>query len=63
MQDTIPEYASVRDIGQRFGISRSTQYRLLEAGHIESIKVGKSRRIITASVKRYFESLRTPKPE
>jgi len=53
----LPDYASIKDITQRFGISRATQYRLIGRGEIEAVKVGSATRLVTRSVERYFEGL------
>jgi excisionase family DNA binding protein len=38
-------------------ISRSTLYELLARGHIDSVHIGVSRRIVGASLARYIDSL------
>jgi excisionase family DNA binding protein len=40
------------------GIGRSTLYELLAAGQIESVHIGKARRIPVASLEQYVERLR-----
>ncbi len=56
-KEMLPPYAAVKAVAAWFGLSRSTQYRMLERGEIEAVKVGRSTRIVTASVERYFANL------
>lgn len=49
-----PPYAPVKDVAAWFGLSRSTQYRMLERGEIEALKIGRTTLIVTASVERYL---------
>lgn len=53
----LPRYAAVKEISAWFGLSRSTQYRMIKRGEIEAVKVGRGTRILTDSVERYFASL------
>jgi excisionase family DNA binding protein len=39
------------------GVSRSTLYELLAAGAVESVHIGKSRRVPVAALERYVERL------
>jgi excisionase family DNA binding protein len=48
-----PEEAAIA-----LGLSRSTLYELLAAGAIESVHIGKSRRVPVAALERYVERLR-----
>ena len=41
------------------GIGRSTLYELLAAGHIESVQIGRSRRIPMAALDEYVQRLRS----
>jgi len=52
-----PEYATIAAIGQRFGLSRPTIYRLISRGAIEAVKVGRCTRIVTRSVEEHFAGL------
>lgn len=51
------KYASIRLVGENYGMSRSTLYRAVRAGHIKAVKCGRLTRICLASVDRYFASL------
>jgi excisionase family DNA binding protein len=52
--DIAVEYAAMRGITQRFGISRPTQYVLLGSGQIAAVKSGGRTLINVASVRRYL---------
>ncbi len=45
------------DAAARLGIGRSKLFELLAAGLIESVTIGRSRRITPAALSRYVESL------
>lgn len=51
------EYITIKEAAKRFGISSSTQYRLIGRGFIEAVKVGRHTRIVAASVEKYFANL------
>lgn len=46
------------EAAQVLGIGRSTVYELLAAGAIESVHIGKARRIPVASLEQYVQRLR-----
>jgi excisionase family DNA binding protein len=50
---------SIPDTAARLDISRTSVYELLRAGELESIKIGKSRRILIASTLQLVERLRS----
>ncbi|KXV11380.1 helix-turn-helix transcriptional regulator [Gluconobacter oxydans] len=50
-------YASIKKIGEDFGMSRSTIYRALHAGRFKAVKCGRLTRICVASVEQYFANL------
>ena len=39
------------------GMSRSSIYKLIAAGEIQSVKIGRSRRILTSALENFIESL------
>jgi excisionase family DNA binding protein len=39
------------------GMSRSSIYKLITAGEIQSVKIGRSRRILTSALEKFVESL------
>ena len=53
---------TVSDAARRLGISRSLFYELLAAGEIESIHVGRLRRIPAAALADYVERQRRVRP-
>jgi len=36
-------YISIREAGGALGVSRSTIYRLMDCGHLETVKIGRRR--------------------
>ncbi|WP_086636241.1 helix-turn-helix domain-containing protein [Acetobacter sp. DsW_059] len=56
--DIQPEYASPTVVCRIYGIGRTTLFALLNSGKIESVKIGRARRIKLASVERYFDRLK-----
>ena len=49
---------TVPEVMEMLGIGRTYTYSLIKRGDLESIKVGKCRRIPTTSVERFIETLR-----
>jgi len=49
---------TVPEVMEALGIGRTFTYSLINRGDLESIKVGRCRRIPTTSVERFVESLR-----
>lgn len=50
------EYLSVREVAERFSISKMSIYRLIEADEIPVLRIGKSLRIRTADLEDYVSS-------
>lgn len=50
------EMGTIADTRARFGIPRSTQYRLAAAGHIRMIKLGRTTLVDFASVRAFLAS-------
>ena len=48
----------VEEAAQRLGIGRSSMYRLLTAGEVESVRVGGLRRIPVPCLEEYVDRLR-----
>lgn len=57
-----PVAATIHDAGKILGVQRSTIYKLMEAGAIDSIKVGKRRLVIVASIHRFVEAQKIASP-
>ena len=57
----IPERAlllRVEDAARRLGIARTLMFRLIKDGEVESVRVGRLRRVPVASLEDYVERLR-----
>jgi len=55
-----PLTVPIRTAATMLGIGRSTLYELLDAGEIETIKVGRRRLVLVAGLKAFVESKRRP---
>ncbi|MGL5824943.1 MAG: helix-turn-helix domain-containing protein [Nocardioides sp.] len=58
---TIPEAAlllRMEDAAERLGIARTLMYQLVRTGQVESVRVGRLRRIPVACLQEYVEQLR-----
>lgn len=53
----------VEEAADRLGIKRTLMYHLVRRGEIESVQVGRLRRIPVACLEEYVEELRTRPPE
>jgi len=51
---------SIKTAAAMIGIGRSTLYGLLDVGEIETIKVGRRRLVVVASLRAFVESKRLP---
>ena len=47
----------VREVVQVLGIGRSTVYELMDSGTLESVRIGKSRRVPTDALERFLADL------
>ena len=56
-QDKLLE--TIEDTAERLGVSRSTVYELLKNNQIEAVKIGRSRRIVIESSRKFVERLTT----
>ncbi len=54
-----PLLLTVVEAARLLGVGRSTAYELLASGELESVHIGRSRRIPVAAVENYVESLRS----
>lgn len=50
---------TVEEAAQRLSIGRTTMYSLVSTGAIESVTIGRLRRVPSESLERYVSSLRT----
>ena len=53
--ETWPIWASYGEVEKRYGISRTTAWRLLRRGHIRAARVGRSVRLDCRSIEQYLE--------
>jgi excisionase family DNA binding protein len=49
---------TIPDAARRLGIGRSTLYELIAAGAIETVRIGRARRIPVTALAAFVESLR-----
>lgn len=54
-----PLLLTVVETTRLLGVGRSTAYELLASGELESVHIGRSRRVPVAAVENYVESLRS----
>lgn len=52
------ELLKVEEAARRLSISRTVLYQLMDAGDIDYVKVGRSRRVVKASLGAYIERQR-----
>lgn len=50
---------TIEQAADRLAIRRTSLYRLLDSGELESVHIGRARRIPEDAVDRFIESLRT----
>jgi len=56
---TEPLLITVEEAAARIRVGRSTLYELIRDGHIETVTVGRSRRVVPESLADYVGRLRT----
>lgn len=56
MDDKLLE--SIEDTAERLDLSRSTIYELLRVNELEAVKIGRARRVVVESSRKYVERLR-----
>lgn len=52
-----PSLHQLSAVSERTGLSRSTLYREIDAGHLRALKIGRSIRISESELVRYIHSL------
>lgn len=57
-----PVAATIPDAGRMLSVKRSTIYKLMEAGSLDSIKVGKRRLVLVESVHRFVAAQKNASP-
>ena len=56
-RDITAIFRSMNDAATALGVSRTTLYKLIEEGDLDSVKIGKARRISTESLEAYAAKL------
>jgi excisionase family DNA binding protein len=49
------QYLKIPEVAKRLGMSRGTIYNFINAGKLEAVKLGKSRRIALSALLRFIE--------
>lgn len=52
-----PDLITIEEFGDRYAVSRSTVYRLIESNAIKLVKIGRASRIRLADAERWARSL------
>lgn len=55
--ETLPRFNTVAMVQERTQLSRSTIYRLMAAGQLNALKVGKSLRVSETELRRFMADL------
>lgn len=50
---------TIADTGPKIGVGRTKVYELIEAGEIETVRIGRRRLVVAESIDAYVERLRT----
>jgi excisionase family DNA binding protein len=61
MTDTPPRLHTVEGLAEFLNISRTRAYALIGDGQIESVTIGRARRITQGAIDRYIERLESAK--
>jgi excisionase family DNA binding protein len=54
---TFPTLLRLTQVMDRTGLSKASIYRVINAGHLKTVKIGRSVRISESELSRYIESL------
>jgi excisionase family DNA binding protein len=49
-------YLKIPEVATRLGVSRGTVYNFINAGKLEAVKIGKSRRVALSALQRFVEA-------
>ncbi|QDH12995.1 helix-turn-helix domain-containing protein [Formicincola oecophyllae] len=55
MNPSKPDYLSVKSVRERYGVPATSLYRLINAGRVEAVKIGRTTRISVASLEALFK--------
>ena len=54
---TLPTLLKIAEIMDRTGLSKASVYRVINAGQLRTVKIGRSVRVTEAELSRYIEAL------
>ena len=54
---TLPTLLKISEIMDRTGLSKASVYRVINAGQLKTVKIGRSVRVTEAELSRYIEAL------
>ena len=60
--NTAEKFLKMQDIAARLNVSRATIYRLIKAGKIPAVRVGKNYRVRPDDLEKYIADMMTPAP-
>ena len=54
---TLPSLLKIAEIMERTGLSKASVYRVINAGQLRTVKIGRSVRVTESELSRYIEAL------
>jgi len=54
---TLPTLLKLPEVMERTGLSKASVYRVINAGHLNTVKIGRSVRITESELSRFINSL------
>jgi excisionase family DNA binding protein len=54
---TLPTLLKIAEIMDRTGLSKASVYRVINAGQLKTVKIGRSVRVTESELSRYIEAL------
>jgi len=54
---TLPSLLKIAEIMDRTGLSKASVYRVINAGHLKTVKIGRSVRVTESELSRFIEAL------
>jgi excisionase family DNA binding protein len=56
------ELLTIREACDRLKLSRASLYRLIQSGRLPSVRIGRSRRVVSEDLDRFIATLRSGSP-
>jgi excisionase family DNA binding protein len=56
------ELLTIREACDRLKLSRASLYRLIQSGQLPSVRIGRSRRVVSEDLDRFIAALRSGSP-